>query len=485
MADLITGPFSRPTNESGPFSYSYKPYSYKPDTKTSSHTKSATNRTDTKSANNRINTKSATKRRVKSTATKRIGKFMKTHRTKITARFLSHVCAKSGECMMFGKESGKIQKFFNNFTSFEYSTKPIRRLSVRSVNGIVVVVPYSREKYKASALLKMSQSIETDNLWYEYIVGVFINTYVPKFPCFLITHGVYLVSTDIRDRIDDPTNEVVLSTSVADLTLLTDNKQLDHLITDVKTVKIACTNSAHIGVLIQYFQNSITLSDFYKNQVGVKQEMYGILYQIYGPLASMHNVFTHYDLHAKNVMLVEMPNDTYIKYHYHPADSNDATVTFNSVYLVKIIDYGRCYFNDGVHPSNGIFSSNDVNIALKKHRECDDSSYLGFWFRKVGNYNILASKRNHSADLLVARLMLRNDVMYNRMSHIPNDFTVNELPSVPNSQKINNVIDMRNALYEELIKPTANNNVIATSKNKLGDLHVYECGTRDAEWIPN
>jgi hypothetical protein len=57
----------------------------------------------------------------------------------------------------------------------------------------------------------------------------------------------------------------------------------------------------------------------------------------------LSQVFTHYDLHYENVMLYEPVKGKHIEYNYHYPDH---TVTFNSKYIVKIIDSGRSFYND-------------------------------------------------------------------------------------------------------------------------------------------
>ena len=70
------------------------------------------------------------------------------------------------------------------------------------------------------------------------------------------------------------------------------------------------------------------------------------------PLTMLSEQFTHYDLHLQNVLVYTPIENKYIHYHYH---MYGYSVDFKSKYIVKIIDYGRAYFNDNGRDSLDIY----------------------------------------------------------------------------------------------------------------------------------
>jgi hypothetical protein len=73
----------------------------------------------------------------------------------------------------------------------------------------------------------------------------------------------------------------------------------------------------------------------------VDKELVGVLFQVYAFLRIYQNIYTHYDLHDENILLIEIPNST-LSFSY--IDTNPSKhISFNSKYLVKFIEYGRSY----------------------------------------------------------------------------------------------------------------------------------------------
>ena len=127
----------------------------------------------------------------KEKASRKIKSFMVSNRSKIKSFFLKTICADSGFCMDFGIESKNIKSFFNNFITGEFFVSPVIRIGQVSNNGFVNLINYEREGYKINTTLKSSTSFRSDNLYYEYLVGKFINKYTKTFPCFLETYGLF------------------------------------------------------------------------------------------------------------------------------------------------------------------------------------------------------------------------------------------------------------------------------------------------------
>ena len=85
-----------------------------------------------------------------------IQSFMLSNRSKITSNYLLHHCNQSGVCIAFGKEIDKINRFFNYFTKFDHVSSPPKIIS-EGLNGFIQEIEYTRDKYKAHAVLKSSK----------------------------------------------------------------------------------------------------------------------------------------------------------------------------------------------------------------------------------------------------------------------------------------------------------------------------------------
>jgi len=268
--------------------------------------------------------------------------------------YLQRVCINSGDCLLFGKEIEKIKQFFDYFRNFNYVDQ-IQRLNSNSKNGIITEIKYNKSGYISYAILKSAQfniKFKIDNIAYEYLVGLFLNEQSKYFPCFLETYGLF----------HKPTNEQINLNNKDDLKKLKILSQEDD-----GNFKIKSCNNNNLYLLIQHLHNSRTLSEYYKEIkktttlpiINYNQNNYEIinksvafylidfihiLYQIYMPLYCLARtgIFTHNDLHRNNVLLFEIPNNDYIHFKYNV---NGINTEFNCKFIVKIIDYGRCYFH--------------------------------------------------------------------------------------------------------------------------------------------
>jgi len=127
---------------------------------------------------------------IQKSASRTIGNFMKKTENKRRSMFLQAICSDSGVCIAFGKERQKIFDFFDGFTKFNY-LKNIKAIGAVSENGFIKELEYEREGYKAHAILKSSREKMSDNLMYEYFVGIIINEFAKRIPCFIETYGHY------------------------------------------------------------------------------------------------------------------------------------------------------------------------------------------------------------------------------------------------------------------------------------------------------
>ena len=398
------------------------------------------------------------------TAGRTIKKFMKTHRSKIQLRFLNTICSDSNVCIAFGKECKKIRFFFDDF-DFNLLSKPPKVVGSSS-NGTVQLLTYEKDKYLANAIFKTSNKESADNLNYEAIVGMFINKQKLRFPCFLETYGLF--RNENLNAIGKDINHY---------------KKID---INIENLIISCEKPLSISILIENIKESKTLKDTLMSLTSqytnfMNFELLYILYQIYAPLSMLCEVFTHYDLHYSNVMLYEPVKGKHIEYHYHYGARE---VIFNSGYLVKIIDYGRCFFEDEQTGYNPRDIYKDLCDSENEGRDCyycgEDGGFT--WLDPNPTHHISSQKRNMSHDLRLIHMLKGFAPTYNAnlLQLIQNTLYTEQFgtPEITaqNDAQICNVNDAALKM-ENLIKTEYFQKYNDYDPDlKLGEMHIYSDG---------
>lgn len=418
-------------------------------------------------------------------------KFMLNTSSKRKAFFLKSICSDSGVCIAFGKENDKIKQLFQGFTQFKFVEPPIKRIGAESMNGFVNEIKYSRYEYHAYAVLKSCLELDNDNLMYEYIVGQYVNKLNKIYPCFVETYGLFLYKDHIKWSNVKKNN--IVSTNIL--------KDSIDIITP--TYDIACTKSKYLAILIQHIKNATTLGSKINDTNFINHDLMNILFQIYIPLTARMNEFTHYDLHGDNILLYEPEKGKYIQYYYHFADGT--ATEFKSLYIAKIIDYGRSYFKDEKTDSKAIYKEMcEAEVDGKKICGSNCGEYYGFgWLKPEKNDGendyIVSQKSNVSHDLLLARhIYIRithsipdNNPIKNILAQIVYRALSRGLPRGTNEikesgikdKKINNIQDLSIKLNQYVKEQQQKNNEIYAQYEKMGDLHVYMDGSRPMEFI--
>jgi hypothetical protein len=402
------------------------------------------------------------------------------------------LCADSGVCLAFGKYSDIIKKYFNNFTSFEYVNplSYVTLIGTPSGNGFINEIAYIKNEYKSYAILKSSQLIKADNLMYEYKVGMFINYLNTIFPCFLETYGLYKYKSETEwnnfknNKLNNPQNL---------------QKSLEHI--NKLDYNIACSESKLLAILIQHLKGVQSLRSFTNNPTFVNNELIMALFQVYIPLCSVRDYFTHYDLHDENVQIFEPKEDYYIEFHYHFTTtdilSNPTVISFKSSYISKILDYGRSYFNFSktMFPnskeadnsnSSTVFTQvcNSLKCYCNKKKCCGYDKGFGWLNVPLNNekkvHYITPIKKNISHDLNVINFIRQEPLIKNNkkyswfksiiylLSHGTKEQEVSGLPN-----KFNNIKDLAKYLCYLVNNDKINNDTLYSKLTKLGDLHIY------------
>lgn len=255
--------------------------------------------------------------------------------TRKTKKKLEFACRDSAICLILGTNlDAELRKFFAGFVKFRF-LEAATRLKKKSANGFVDQLRYAHHGYEAHAVLKSVVRPSADSAVYEFLVGNYVNALTRRFPCFVETYGLFKYN------------------GLAQWTAQKDDAAVsaEDCKARLKNVPYAGTTAAlhavlhavraapeRFAVLVQSIPTPIYIAKLRDDS-----NLLPVLFQIYYPLGLLQADFTHYDLHKENVLLYEPARNKYIEYHYHtPA----GVVRFKSNYLAKIIDYGRCHFDD-------------------------------------------------------------------------------------------------------------------------------------------
>ena len=432
---------------------------------------------------------------------RRLVRFMKkVDPTKRRSAFLNGICSDAGVCMAFGRETATIKKHFDGFTHFQYLAKPAKRIGAVSANGFVKELTYTRGGYDAHAILKSTSLVDSDNLYYEYLVGLFINKRALQYPCFVETYGMFQYTDNsfyMKMKNASATTPDILQQGLVPYVSKPPNA--------TKRLEKSCTDGLTSCLLIQHIKNAKTIFVKSANIEFVKNDLLYVLFQIYMPLAMMRDEFTHYDLHAENVLIYEPVEGSYIHYHYQ---MNDGTVvSFCSSYIAKIIDYGRSFFHDTENNTNEGSSKKiyDTVCSIPNCKNCGNAQ--GYqWLQPIRgkaestkSFHISSIVPNRSHDLRLLRIIATADkdsrsqfkTMFQKVNkYLPDLLTLcknvtyihhygtpeNRESGLPN--KIHNVMDACISLHEMITQSEnqIHNASVYSTKTKLGDMYVYSDG---------
>ena len=437
------------------------------------------------------------------------------NKQKIKSIFLNTICGNAGFCLTFGKETNTINEYFNYFNDFKYIEYPVTHIGESSLNGFVLKINYNRNNYKVTTILKSINIDDNgDNLYYEYVVGLFINKLNKFYSCFLETYNLFTYY-NISQK------DILKNTPVIDSTTSTFSEGINiyypKTLNPSQLLKLSCEKRNLICILLQYINVKKSFKYYLPNRNFVFMELLYILAQIYIVLYYLKETFTHYDLHLENILLFEL-TDQYIEFVYHLIDGTE--IHFKTSYIAKIIDYGRCYFNDVENNMNSkLFFENickeemctdqtqpnihSTNEEEQKKLNCGiDKGYDNLNF----GYRWYTYKKNESQDLRlldIMKLFVFNKINLVEYSEISQDlknllnkvvfnetYNTNEIlldGSTEVDPKIYNLTDVYLALINQLNKPLqiSMNNTEYSNKTKIGELHIYCDKSKEMEFETN
>jgi hypothetical protein len=310
---------------------------------------------------------------------------------------LDKICPHSGQCVSFGLETEKIRKYFNDYDlSLVDKSEEIDILGGDSANGFVFEIPLVKDGYKVYTVLKNAKTADADNLFYEGLVGLYVNKKNYIFPCFVETYGIYMwTSLDAhKDAVKYSQGKTLNPPALDKLKNVRKYTSYKGFFEDSDFAFKTCDFAQAGAVLVQHIHKARSIDGFVKEFKGNKAfctfHLPQYLYQVYAPLGMLSNEFSHYDLHSGNVVLYRIGNEQanrdrlreiavggvpnngqYITMKYHYPDGE--VVSFNTFDIAKIIDYGRSYFSYTDEKNKKTYSSHTYHEFLRSAIEANDA----------------------------------------------------------------------------------------------------------------
>lgn len=406
--------------------------------------------------------------------------------TENLGKMLSVVCKDPDNCLALGDYGIMVKQFFENFQNLSLvDINQMKRLGAPSSNGFVFEIPFKKNLYTSYTVLKSATKPSADNLFYEYYVGkTFINNYVSKFPLFLETYDCYRYnSIPMANSFKRVANKEIKMRDVGIVMLSDALTRIEHGdLEDPSELRnqfeSSCTDSDTFCVLIQHFNNLKPFKDLFDNPV---RDFAFLFYQLYFVLSVLGNKYTHYDLHYENACVYKpYEGNKYILMRYH---SNGTVYEFPSEYIVKLIDYGRNYINNGTTTTNKIVKDIICKSAQCKPN-CGEQQGYNIIQGDVSFYNIVPTEPNMSHDL---RLFSQFTDQYGKSNIYEKDFYYGDTYGTPqdltgNYLNIRSVHDLRSALEKTAI-PNYKKGIIQkyATWTKAAEMDVYDDG-RDYEF---
>lgn len=222
-------------------------------------------------------------------------------------------------------------------------------------------------------ILKHHDSQHGIHIFYEFLVGEYVNLLHTFLPCFIYTF-------EIVESISPHSTDTLFTLNNVQYTPFNHMEKKDNLIQCLKT----CSTNTSLALLQEY--NGSTYSTFHEYIQGNDfQELEIILFQIYVCLAYLDSSFAHNNLSYENIQLYKMPPDQFITFTYQqPLES----ITVKSSYIVKIINYSKSFFYRDTSCNSTTIASIFSNIHNHNN--------------KSDNIIDIPTTHNKSVDLLLA-----------------------------------------------------------------------------------
>jgi hypothetical protein len=323
---------------------------------------------------------------------------------------------------------GSLLDKYQNFLNKDLIILPITRIGSPSANGFINLISYknSKDTNRFKTVLKTSVELSSDNNYYEYVVGNCINIIKEFVPNFIYT----FTFSNLDPKLKKSLSENKIFNDLASFKNGTDFKnKMDHSeLQSYDNIGNGCEKNDRASVLIEYVPNGISIEDLIKEQEFLLDGNYNIfclLFQIYAALVGLKEIYTHYDLHLGNIMIVKLPKKVKIIY-------TNLKIILYTKYIPVIIDYGRSHINClklGTTIFSRVFS--EISCENSKcnslgNKSCDTrlkglviQRYKDNYSNQNNFYNINLRVKNESFDL---RFLHNFMLQFNNTVHIKSDY---------------------------------------------------------------
>ncbi len=376
---------------------------------------------------------------------------------------LVKTCPDITECLMVGNYRDYILKLFN-FFDLENALPFLKKIGGNNENANIMELDFEikKPKYtlKSSAILKSTRERYNDNIYYEFLVGKHLNNYHRYLPVFIETYNLYKHSNEtLKDSLFSSLDDII---NIDDYTDLPMNQIFIKQKHDKLSLKEACMYSDQFAFTSQNIKKSKTLTQMIMEKTKYNLHNYDLascIYQIYFSLCALNRVtpFAHYDLHAGNVLLFKPFDNHMLHYRYHMLSGEVRDIY--TPYMVKIIDYGRCFYESSPNIYETI-----TKPEFKKVCGRDHGSENGFFLSKRLRDAIFINYKNINLSHDLRLLSYIRDLNAKKMLYSSSDI----LPLF-HKVKYNVGIDIDSNYYTFGTQPN-NNSGGTTSINNIWDV---------------
>jgi len=290
--------------------------------------------------------------------------------------------------------------FTNHKKLIKYIFKIDKIIPINSANGRIFILKTLSKKYKTSKLLVKVASKETaDPISYEYYVGLALNRLRVDYNIdyFAVMYGRFFCGLDPRIDVNED--------NLGDMELCDNryNKKTHLLYEFIRNIET---------------EEVLTLSDYIeelKDDKGLEREiniinvMILVLYALQEAQDKMD--FTHYDLHAKNILVVKLAEER--EYNIIYKGENIKIIT--SV-VPHIIDYGRSHIKpDTAINENGVFKDYELNAEFSDFELYQNALFKKYVLdRKNVNHLEKIKRLERHLHKLANRYLYKNELLENK-----------------------------------------------------------------------
>jgi len=386
----------------------------------------------------------------------------------------------------FNKNKEKYLEKYNLFYDINLIKLPIKKIGQASANGFINLLEYKNNKDSNTfkAVLKSSLKLNADNNYYEFVVGNCINKIKEYFPNFAYTFLYMNPSNELKKEL--MTGKLNNPNLLKNLNIRP-KININHL-QSFSNIGQGCEKNENSSILLEYIPNSYNIDDILKDSDFISNYDYNLLsimLQVYIALAGLKNIYTHYDLHQDNVMIIKLPKKILINY-------TNLGIILYTKYMPVIIDYGRSHIdcsnlnllisskkiadiacNTNKCNKDSVNNCNTIDKGLyvyKKHNKYSDLSFFSYINMRTKNES---SDVRYIIDMMLYKIndnsLLKNNFfkLFNEFNnpewfeniknkdgsiHISPKYGISEMPSSYfTNEKLKTIIDICEWLYDFFI----------------------------------